>query len=411
MVWHPRFARVFVLAAVGAASIAASAVPSFGQGFYYKEIRKDDRIYVFNVAANAERFEKTGEMGVGITRPGTGPNGETVVGDNERALQLFYFKHGISEAGARSAPHRRRRPRPTSSAGSCSATTTTSRSSHDPKWDVAAGLLAAPGLLHLRPHLHSAHHHALPPRGRTATASWPAAADHAVREGRLPALDLLRAPAGDARHPADAQLRLRRDLLGPAPHREDAARPLSVGLVARLRRDGVGAAQRGRHPQVRGAVRQRVGLQRSETDKFKAYRVAARYETAIRLLGRGLLLAVRPRQERRPPDGAGVRRLPREARAGSASQYSYQKREGGEGSTRARTWSRTWCRSSACCDAKPQKVSRFRRASTSTTIRAARGARASTTCRSTATRSSPPRSPASSTTSTRRSASARTSSG
>ena len=29
---------------------------------------------------------------VGITRPGTGPNGETVVGDNERALQLFYSR-------------------------------------------------------------------------------------------------------------------------------------------------------------------------------------------------------------------------------------------------------------------------------------------------------------------------------
>ena len=36
-------------------------------------------------------------MGVGITKPGAGPNGETVVGDNERALQLFFFKHGISE--------------------------------------------------------------------------------------------------------------------------------------------------------------------------------------------------------------------------------------------------------------------------------------------------------------------------
>ena len=48
---------------------------------------------------------------VGITRPGTGPNGETVVGDSERALQLFYFKHNISEAGARAdaaAPAHRR---------------------------------------------------------------------------------------------------------------------------------------------------------------------------------------------------------------------------------------------------------------------------------------------------------------
>ena len=44
------------------------------------------------------RFEKSGEMGRGVTRPGVGPNGETVVGDSERALQLFFFKHGISEA-------------------------------------------------------------------------------------------------------------------------------------------------------------------------------------------------------------------------------------------------------------------------------------------------------------------------
>jgi hypothetical protein len=36
-------------------------------------------------------------MGVGITKLGVGPNGETVVGDSERALQLFFFKHGISE--------------------------------------------------------------------------------------------------------------------------------------------------------------------------------------------------------------------------------------------------------------------------------------------------------------------------
>ena len=68
------------------------------QGFYYKEIRKDDRIYVFNIAEEADRFEKSGEMGRGITRPGAGPNGETVVADSARALQLFFFKHGISEA-------------------------------------------------------------------------------------------------------------------------------------------------------------------------------------------------------------------------------------------------------------------------------------------------------------------------
>src|SRR5262245_64819562 len=78
--------------------IVVSVPSALAQGLYYKEIRKDDRIYVFNIAANADRFEKTGEMGVGITKLGVGPNGETVVGDNERALQLFFFKHGISEA-------------------------------------------------------------------------------------------------------------------------------------------------------------------------------------------------------------------------------------------------------------------------------------------------------------------------
>jgi hypothetical protein len=74
-----------------------SATAAFAQGMYLKVIERDGRIYVFNIAANADRFEKSGEMGVGITRPGSGPNGETVVGDNERALQLYYFKMGLTE--------------------------------------------------------------------------------------------------------------------------------------------------------------------------------------------------------------------------------------------------------------------------------------------------------------------------
>jgi len=80
-----------------AAVFLGLTAPAAAQGFYYKEITKDGRIYVFNNAQNAERFEKTGEMGIGITRPGVGPNGETIVGDNERAIQLYFFKHGISE--------------------------------------------------------------------------------------------------------------------------------------------------------------------------------------------------------------------------------------------------------------------------------------------------------------------------
>jgi phosphate-selective porin len=77
--------------------VAVGGRQADAQGFYYKEIRKDERIYVFNSAEEADRFEKTGEMGRGITRPGAGPNGETIVADSERALQLYFFKHNISE--------------------------------------------------------------------------------------------------------------------------------------------------------------------------------------------------------------------------------------------------------------------------------------------------------------------------
>jgi hypothetical protein len=83
---------------VAALSMTVMGAPLLqAQGFYYKEIVKDGRIYVFNLAEEADRFEKSGEIGRAITRPGAGPNGETVIADSERALQLFFFKHGIAE--------------------------------------------------------------------------------------------------------------------------------------------------------------------------------------------------------------------------------------------------------------------------------------------------------------------------
>jgi phosphate-selective porin OprO and OprP len=87
--------RLIWLAALFMVVLATPLVQA--QGFYYKEILKDGRIYVFNIAAEADKFEKTGEMGRAISRPGAGPNGETVIADSERALQLYFFKHGISE--------------------------------------------------------------------------------------------------------------------------------------------------------------------------------------------------------------------------------------------------------------------------------------------------------------------------
>jgi hypothetical protein len=71
---------------------------------YYREIRQDGRIYVFNDPAEANRFEQSGEVGRGITRFGVGPAGETVIADNETALELFFYKYGIPEVVDRPKP-------------------------------------------------------------------------------------------------------------------------------------------------------------------------------------------------------------------------------------------------------------------------------------------------------------------
>jgi len=63
---------------------------------YYREFLKDGRYFIFNNAAAADAFEKSGETGVGITRIGIGPKGESVFADNETALELFLFKYGLN---------------------------------------------------------------------------------------------------------------------------------------------------------------------------------------------------------------------------------------------------------------------------------------------------------------------------
>jgi phosphate-selective porin OprO/OprP len=88
------------------AAMLALSVPgaALAQGMYYKEIVKEGRIYVFNDAKNAAAFEAGGEMGRSVTRVGVGPNGETVIGDSEMALELYFFKHGIAELVERPKP-------------------------------------------------------------------------------------------------------------------------------------------------------------------------------------------------------------------------------------------------------------------------------------------------------------------
>jgi phosphate-selective porin OprO and OprP len=84
--------------AAALAVLLGLATGSWAQGLFYAEETREGRIYVFNVKDNWERFKASGETGTGLTRLGVGPNGETVYADNETALELYFFKHGIQES-------------------------------------------------------------------------------------------------------------------------------------------------------------------------------------------------------------------------------------------------------------------------------------------------------------------------
>lgn len=62
---------------------------------WYKEVPKEGRIYVFNNPNTFKSWQASGEIGVSLTRLNYGPNGETVVCENEAALDLYNFKHNI----------------------------------------------------------------------------------------------------------------------------------------------------------------------------------------------------------------------------------------------------------------------------------------------------------------------------
>jgi phosphate-selective porin OprO/OprP len=76
------------------ALVVATAAGAAAQGSFYREVEKDGRIYVFNNMRQYADWEKSGEMGVGITLLSYGPNGETMVFDSEEAIHLYNFKHG-----------------------------------------------------------------------------------------------------------------------------------------------------------------------------------------------------------------------------------------------------------------------------------------------------------------------------
>lgn len=82
---------LFALVALLAASVAMAQVT----GLYYQEVEKDGRVYVFNTPEKYQSWQASGDMGTAITLVGRGPNGETIVAENETAMDLYLFKHNL----------------------------------------------------------------------------------------------------------------------------------------------------------------------------------------------------------------------------------------------------------------------------------------------------------------------------
>jgi len=89
-----RFVPGLLLALVVFLALAPAASAQV-MGLYYKEVEKDGRIYVFNTPERYKSWSESGETGTAITMTGIGPNGETVVAENETALDLYVFKHNL----------------------------------------------------------------------------------------------------------------------------------------------------------------------------------------------------------------------------------------------------------------------------------------------------------------------------
>src|SRR6188474_984020 len=90
--------RVAILLA-GLLAVAVMMPPpaAVGQvmGLYYQETEKDGRVYVFNTPEKYASWQASGDMGIAVTLVGRGPNGETLVGENETAIDLYLFRHNL----------------------------------------------------------------------------------------------------------------------------------------------------------------------------------------------------------------------------------------------------------------------------------------------------------------------------
>ncbi len=83
------------LLALALALSAATVTRAQVTGLYYQEVEKDGHVYVFNTPERYHTWENSGDMGKAITLEGRGANGETIVAENDTALDLYLFKHNL----------------------------------------------------------------------------------------------------------------------------------------------------------------------------------------------------------------------------------------------------------------------------------------------------------------------------
>ena len=83
------------LLAMAIAVATAAAATAQVTSLYYREVVKDGRVYVFNTPERFKAFSESGEIGTNITLVGRGADGETVVAENETALDLYLFRHDL----------------------------------------------------------------------------------------------------------------------------------------------------------------------------------------------------------------------------------------------------------------------------------------------------------------------------
>ena len=73
--------------------ILTFGVTSWAEEMFYREAQKDGQLYVFAQMREFAAWQSSGKLSVAVTRPGYGPNGETVVFDSHEAVNAYNFKH------------------------------------------------------------------------------------------------------------------------------------------------------------------------------------------------------------------------------------------------------------------------------------------------------------------------------